>query len=163
VPPAAALPPYLADAKSLQAALSAPSLESCPFRSLLPGLLRIEGGRRLIFLAGEEFAPASDVEPQITMAIENRVAIDAVVIGAPSEALKSVCERTGGILTQVPDVAGTGGALRNLYSALSNRYCVRYTSPVQEGGPAIIPRIEVWAGAGHGECSAASQPDQPLA
>jgi hypothetical protein len=72
-----------------------------------------------------------------------------VVAEAPGDALTDMCRRTGGILITVSDPAGLEPALLNLYSALSNRYCVRYRPP-SPSSPAT--RIEVRCGQGRAEC-----------
>jgi hypothetical protein len=86
-------------------------------------------------------------------AIENNVAIHAVTVGAPGDALKTLCGQTGGWTTSIDEPAAAVDALAKLYSALSNCYRIRYSWETESDAGEAIVRIEVHGAGGHGSRS----------
>jgi HEAT repeat protein len=145
---------YVTDQRRLEASIAGSPTPAAtyPLKSLLPGLLKIQGSRHLVLFMGSGEAPGPDNEPHIAAAAANNVAIHAVVIGSPHDEVTGACERTGGILLTLPDLTELSSAFRSLYSALTNCYSLRYRpDPAGESGGAG-GRIEVYGQDGRGEC-----------
>jgi hypothetical protein len=153
---------YLADPNKLKATVADPpskvlaGVETlAAIKSLLPAIIKIPGTRHLILFPESGFDSPTEIEPHIASATKHKVAIHAIVAGSPGNSLKSICDRTGGILVAIGDDADLGAEFQQLYSALSNHYVIRYRGEPAEGGATTVLRVQVYSGQGQGECSTA--------
>src|SRR5206468_1428013 len=135
-----------------KAAISAPvetesvSATLPALQSLLSGALKAVGSRHIILLAAGEFTSSPQMEVLTNAAVRNSVAIHAVAVGDPHPALREICQRTGGMILTAASADELAAAYRNMYLALSHVYRIRFLPSAGEA------RLEVYCGAGHGEC-----------
>src|SRR6185436_5489409 len=92
----------------------------------------------------------AEIELQIAVAIKHGVSIHAITSRSPADWVKSVCDRTGGILVSIGDGLNLAAEFRRLYSALTNHYRIRYR---EEAGATTVLRVQVYSSLGRGECS----------
>jgi len=147
------------DAARLQGRMAEAPLETksspamvAALKSLLPAVLKVRGRRHLILLSGGDPASAPEMEAQAEAAVADRVAIHAVVVGNPGDALKSICQRTQGMIVAAADATEVAAAFRKLYLALTQRYEVRYRSAPEQLPPSST-KLEIYCSEGRGECA----------
>jgi hypothetical protein len=121
-------------------------------RMLLPGAAVVQGRRHVIVLAGQELAGARDMNVAMRTAIENKVAIHALVPGEPQAALAALCRRTGGGVVVAPTPEDLAQAYMQIYLGLLDRYEIRYRAPAssESSAPGSIG-LRVFSSQGCGE------------
>jgi len=111
----------------------------------LPGAFKARGNRHLILLAATEFIPTPEIEEQADGAVENSVAIHAVVVGRPHPSLQELCRRTAGIIVTAAGPAELHAAFRKLYLALTFHYKLRFQTEASI-------KLEIYCKEGYGTC-----------